>query len=523
MVNKSLQKKNDGTSLKTLSQWLPISIILVVATCIFTYQLGHEGFWIDEFYSMRDAAVFQKNPLEGYKDNQIRPLFYVLLSIWMRFGSSDAWLRSLSVVFAIISVFLIYRIGRRMLGENEGLIAATLLMTSPYFISHAQQVRMYDMSVCLGLAGALFLANALLIEPNQQPSQKALAGWALFRLLAILTFPLNLTLLIPDTLMILWRFCREPAILVSLSKWLLLLLLLWSPAVVSVIRETSPTSDYSTSRAQYVARPGLSNLIFPLKFWMVQTPVVLIGPKVHLFYKFFSLPIFALIGAALIQKHKSPALFQIGAWLIVPLIPIIVVSSFAAQLWEPRYILFVSPYLFLLLAAGFTRLWRQWKPAAIVIAAIYVVAIGGALAQYFTVQNNQDFRFNIETIEQHDQPGDAIVWGYQWDIPQKWEAPLDYYYQGNAKAYWLSMRDFDKPGDVSRWLSQFPTGYKRLWVVLEDPKKVVKKDSWKLAAEVREAIAKDYNIEETYSYEQNSKVMLITPRTKPSVQSSLKP
>ena len=523
MVNKSLQKKNDGTALKTLYQWLPISIILVVATCIFTYQLGREGFWIDEFYSMRDAAIFQKNPLEGYKDNRVRPLFYVLLSIWMRFGSGDAWLRSLSVIFAIISVFLIYRLGRRLLGENEGLIAATLLMTSPYFISHAQQVRMYDMSVCMGLAGALFLANALLTERHQRPSQKALAGWALFRLLAILTFPLNLTLLIPDALMIFWRFRREPAVLITFGKWLLLLLLLWSPAVASAVGQASSTSEYSISRAQYVARPGLNNLVFPLKFWMVQTPVVLIGPKVHLFYKLFTLPIFGLIGAALIQKHKSPALFWIGAWLVIPLIPIIVVSRFAAQLWEPRYILFVCPYLFLLLAAGFTRLWRQWKPTAIVIAAIYVVAIGGALAQYFTVQNNQDFRFNIETIQQYDQPGDAIVWGYPWDIPKKWRTPLDYYYKGDAEAYWLPMRDFDKPGDVSQWLSQFPTGYKRLWVVLEDPKKVVKKDSWKLAAEVREAIAKDYNIEATYSYEQNSKVMLITPRSKPSVQSSSTP
>ncbi len=40
-----------------------------------------------------------------------------------------------------------------------------------------------------------------------------------------------------------------------------------------------------------------------------------------------------------------------------------------------------------------------------------------ALGHYYTAQNHDDYNFNVETIEQLEKPGDAIVWGYAWDDP----------------------------------------------------------------------------------------------------------
>ncbi|MGB3293799.1 MAG: glycosyltransferase family 39 protein [Phormidesmis sp.] len=503
MTTKRLQPEPLGTRLNVLPHWLPISTILIAATVLFTYRLGSESLWIDELSSIRDA---DQSLFTVYRTNQLRPLYYLLLSIWMKFGNSEAWLRSLSVIFAVISVFLIYRVGRRIAGEAEGLIAAALLTVSPLFINHAQEVRMYVLSLGLGLAGTLFMVDALLIEPTQRLKQKTLAGWWLFRVLAILTFPLNITLLLPDAIMVLQRFRRERSVLISFTKWAGLLLLFFLPAIAPIASDAAPSSEYAVDRTRYLDPPGLSNLIYPLKYWMVPPQVVRIGPIAHYFYKALTLPIVGLLGAALIQKHKSPALLYMGAWFILPLIPIIGFSRVAAQIWEPRYVLFVSPYLFLLLAAGFTRLWRQWKPAAIIIAAIYTIAMGGALAHYFTVQNRPDYRFNVETIEQYDQPGDAIVWGYEWDDP------LRYYYDGGAGIYWQDMHAVTSSEDIRQWVSQFPTGYNRLWVVLDNHNKI--------AYEVREVIAQDYSIEETYDYAQFSEVMLLIPHSQSAIQSS---
>lgn len=506
MMTKQLRPEESGAGFKAFPRWLSISIILAAATILFTYRLGNESLWIDEIFSLRDA---DQSLWAVYRTNQLRPLYYLLLSVWMKFGSGEAWLRSLSVIFALLSVFLIYRVGRRLAGEAEGLVAAAMLTASPLFVNHTQEVRMYVLSLCLGLAGTLFLIDALLIEPGQRPTQKTLAGWWLFRVLAILTFPLNVTLLIPDAMMVLWRFHRDRRVLISFAKWTGLLLLVFVPGVAPVVRDAAPTSEYAADRALYRAPPGLGNLVYPLKFWMVPKPVVNTGSVAHYFYKAFTLLIAGLLGAALIRKHKFPDLLYTAAWFVLPLVPIIVFARFAARIWEPRYVLFVSPYLFLLLAVGFTRLWRQWKPAAIIIATIYIAAMGGALAHYFAVQNRPDYRFNVETIEQYDQPGDAVVWGYEWDDP------LKYYYDGAVNTYWQDVHAAETPEDIQQWVSQFPSGYDRLWVVLDNTNKIFE--------EVQAVTAQNYTLEETYDYVHASKVMLLVPRSDPTAQPSSAP
>ena len=494
MTTSRLEQAPSRMSTKTVYRWLPISLILIIATALFTYRLGGESLWTDELFSVEDATY---GLFKVYKENQLRPLYYLLLKGWMALGSGDAWLRSLSVVFAVISVFLIYRLGRRLAGEPEGLIAALLLATSPLFINHAQEVRMYAVSLCLGLAGTVCLTEALLTERSQLPSQRAIALWALFRLLAIYTFPLNLTLLLPDVLAICLRFRQERRVLVSFGKWLLLLFVLWSPSVLSVLQEAATDTTYATKRLEYSKPPGLGNLVYPLKFWMVW-PFVVQGSRVlHVLYQLFTLLVAGLIGAGLIRKHKSPTLLFTAGWFLIPLIPIIAFSLFSAQIWDSRYVLFVSPYLFILMAAGFTRLGRQWKSGAIVAIALYSVAISGALVDYYTVQNRADYRFNIETIEQYEQPGDAIIWGYRW------ENALTYYYDGAADTYWRNEQDIATADGVQQWVSQFPKGYKRWWVVIDNPRS--------LRADVENALKGAYNIEKTFSYEQQSRVMLLAP------------
>ncbi len=508
MTTHKLPMNRQSDRVKTSYGWLPISIILAIATVLFTYQLGREGLWIDELFSIRDASA--GNIIDVYKGASIRPLYYVLLNIWMSFGSSDAYLRSLSVIFALISIFLIYRLGRRLNGESTGLIAAALLALSPLFINHAQEVRMYALSVCMSLAGTVFLTNALLTPPEQRPSQKTVGGWALFRLLAIYTVPLNITLLFPDALIVLWRFRKRTDILLNFGVWLGLVVLLGAPSILAVSGDATPGSDYAQSRGQYLEPPGLNNLIYPLKFWMVPPQVVRLGKISHWFYKLLTLAIAGVIGAGLIRKHKSPALIWTAVWFVLPLLPIIIYSRIGAQIWEPRYVLFVCPYLFLLIAAGFSRLWQQWKPAAVTMGAIYLFSMGLAIHHYYNVQNRDDFRFNVATVEQYEQPGDAIVWGYTHD------EPLRHYYKGKAEIQSLSMRDIETTAALQQWVSQLPSEYERLWLILDQPQK-------RVADEFKDAIASKYTITETYEdfgdfpgrFDKGSSVLLVTPLETP--------
>ena len=166
-----------------LYQWLPITLVITLATVLCFYRINAEGLWIDELTSVEDA----QGSFAQLRKNLVRPLYYILLRIWMYLGHNDAWLRSLSVVFAIAAVFLVYRLGLRLLGRAEGLVAATLMTLSPLLINHAQEVRMYMVSTCLGVAGTLCLAYALTGEKTKDPSHASLAGWCVFRVLVWLS------------------------------------------------------------------------------------------------------------------------------------------------------------------------------------------------------------------------------------------------------------------------------------------------------------------------------------------------
>lgn len=463
---------------------------MILSAVLFFYQLDGEGLWLDELTSVEDASLA---PWAAFKENQLRPLYYFLLMGWMHLGSGDAWLRSLSVIFALISVFLLYWLGRRLAGETTGLLAALMLAISPSFLNHTQEIRMYVLSLCLGVAGSLCLANVLLTQRSDKPQQKLFAGWALFRLLAIYTVPLNITLLLPDVLLVFLRFRQDRKTLVSAARWLLLLGILWIPALQSVIAEAAPSATYATHHSS-AQPPDAAALIRPLKFLTVWPFAVQENAIAALFYKLFTPLLVALAAAGLIRKHKSPALFWVLAWLILPVLPIIAFSYLSVPIWVNRYLLFVSPYLFILLAAGLIRLWQQWRIAAVVMATLYLIAASGGVVHHYTSQERPDYKFNIATIEQYEQPGDAVVWGYYYT------KPLRYYYDGQSAVYPLAIRDVETPEDVQAWMGALPVERDRLWLAAEDRE---------LTEPIEKAIEEVYRIEQTFDYERGSKVILL--------------
>ncbi len=162
---------------------LGIKFILFFAAILYFYKLNAKSLWIDELISIDDAQKFGLD----YNFNRGRILYYMLLKLWMRVSEYDGWLRSLAVIFALISVYLIYRLGRDLFNHKIGLVAALLLTVSPVFINHAQEVRYYTLNTMLGLAGSLCLTYFLL----NNFKKKWIWGWMIFRFLVIITTPIN--------------------------------------------------------------------------------------------------------------------------------------------------------------------------------------------------------------------------------------------------------------------------------------------------------------------------------------------
>jgi Predicted membrane protein len=401
-----------------IRSWLPISLILLLATILYLYQLGTETLGIDEYYSIRDAEEFNiLNP-------GVRPLYFILLQFWMNFGKSDAWLRGLSVIFGLGNVFLTYQIGRRTAGEMIGIISAFLLTLSPIFVFHAQEVRMYSMSTFIALVGTLILIKIL-----ENLNIKWLILWAIARVLTTLTSPLNILILFPDLVIIAWTYRNQRRVLLSIGICLFLTGLLIIPSSVALLNVAPKFfGDWVANLSPINLKTVLST---PEVFTVDAPSSSKLGIGIAIFFQLYSLLLLGLIGVALfyIIKHRIQPLFWIAAWAFLPGLPILLMSYAFANIWFPRYLLFTASYLFILLAIGFIQIFHRWRYLAAVIGIYYLIAVGWGLTHYYTTSNRVDWPVINQVITSQEKPGDVIIYSRS---PRSVHNPnaLSRYYQG---------------------------------------------------------------------------------------------
>lgn len=116
--------------------------------------------WLDETgtawvvsSSLGDAV--RRSRFEGQS-----PAYYIVA--WFArhlFGKSEIALRLPSLLAALITVWIVYRLGRRLLGERTGLVAAVALVVLAPFAFAAVDARPYAIAVMLFTAATLMLVR----------------------------------------------------------------------------------------------------------------------------------------------------------------------------------------------------------------------------------------------------------------------------------------------------------------------------------------------------------------------------
>ena len=423
-----MQKINNKYNIDRKFNWLPISLILFLAAVLYFYQINHESLWIDEILSTRSSQTI----IDKFGLN--RPLYFILLNVWMRFGDSEAWLRSLSVVFGLISVWLVYQLGIRLANQATGLIAALLLTLSPLVINHAQEVRMYVLSMCLGLGGSLIFMDVL-----EKFAISSLVGWLCLRFLAVLTTPINILLFLPDVILLGIKFRNQKTYLLKLAKkWLWLLIAATVLSFIALKDIVPPLLDFLAESKQIIPPPGVTAFVGTITRFTIgflASPITGLEFVYDKFLNVYALFLLGLLGLALFtaRKLRSSKLWYAAAWAFLPLGILFVLCQVYPKLWGvDRYLLFTAPYVLLLLAAGWLILLKTQRAIAIMMIVVYAIALGCGLFNYYTVQQREDWRGVTQVIQAEAKPGDALAL-----FPNKFLSALNYYYQGNSPIYTL--------------------------------------------------------------------------------------
>jgi mannosyltransferase len=438
-------------------QWLAIAAILLLALVLCLYQLDTESVWIDEMLSIQGAQSFD------WKTPNVRPLYYILLRFWMRFGQSDAGLRSLSVLFSLGSIFLIYRLGARMVGKGVGSIAAIAMTLSPLFLNHAQEIRMYTLSTFLTLAGTLALSSAM-----DAPKRSTLVGWALLRTGSMLTTPINILLLFPDSLLFGWKFRHQRRWWVAFGCGLLFIGAVFLPPAL-LLTTGGKADDFLQKQVADYAKPGLAQVLgmplqfavyYPLRYLLESHKIVLANNQLgdaSLLSSFFSanalsLFFYGIVGVLLLglmavalvsipRQERSDHVIALAAWALIPAAGMLCASYLKNSIWFPRYLLFIAPYFILLMAVGWVWVWQRWRMAAVAIALTYCVAVGGGLRDYYTVLYRNDWQGVAQTLQSQQKASDVLVY---YSVPRFQKESLSRYYHGSIPVHFLERSGKDR-------------------------------------------------------------------------------
>src|SRR3954468_19295956 len=172
--------------------------LLALSLYLRTREIGI-GFWIDEGLSVGISDRPLSAIPHALREDGSPPLYYVLLHFWLALGGrSEAGVRALSLLFALLAVPAAWWAGRAIFRTARAAwIAAVLMAFNPFLSQFAQEARMYSLVTLLTIpATACFLRAYALDADSARARRPWIAGFAVSVAAALYThnWPIFFTL-----------------------------------------------------------------------------------------------------------------------------------------------------------------------------------------------------------------------------------------------------------------------------------------------------------------------------------------
>ncbi len=401
----------EGLSLSKVA----LLLIVLLAFLLRLYRLDHQSLWYDEGFSVYLARMSLSEITARTASDIHPPLYYHLLHLWLGpFGDSEFVLRFFSLLFGLLTVPLIYALGRRLLGMASGLLAALLLAISPLYLWYSQEARMYTLVTFLCL-----LSSYLLLRALEEKVGLLWGGYILVNVLAVYShfyafFVLAFHLLF---LLVWWAVNRKrDALLAGLLSQggVVLAYLPWSGFV---LRRYAADVSYWRGELVFTEVVRKTLILFSTGHTILESRAQPIA---------FVYGVFILFGLVAIALHRSsgPArewfpLFGglfLTLYLFIPLLLLFLVS-YQRPKFHPRYLMLASPAFFLIIAGGIGALWEKGRQGghwvACAMVSLFFILATSAYSDfnaYFDIKfTKDDFRRAARYIQTHIQDNEVVI------------------------------------------------------------------------------------------------------------------
>lgn len=365
---------------------------MILAVIIFGFLLRvislNQSFWLDEATSGLVVRNFNLGEIvTKFSPGDFHPpLYYLLLKVWSYiFGTSEIALRFPSILFGLLTVYLVYLIGKELFNKRIGLTAGILLATSGLHVYYSQEARMYSLvTLLISYLVYLFL------------KKKWLSFSIILMLVGLTDYP---ALLIIPVFWVLGRKVWKQLAICHIP--LAIYFFVWLPIFLKQLSAGLSVNTNSPGWWRLLGQTSIKNLaLIPVKFILGR-----ISFDDKWLYGAIVMIVIWLYGYLLSKAVKKSLLFWL--WLILP-ISLGAIISLKLSIFSYFRFLFCLPALYLLVAVGLEKL----KPKLSNILIIVLVGINLIFSGIYLLNprfRREDWRGLVSFVESQKTKDSATL------------------------------------------------------------------------------------------------------------------
>jgi len=403
-------------ALLTHSRYVLILLALTVIGAVLRFfNLGFNSLWLDEASTYTFASMSIPGIWEATTGGEFNPpLFYWVEHLMLMLGNNEVILRLVPALLGVLTIPLVYWVGKEFMDRNVGIIAAAACTFSPFLILYSQEARAYSM-------GLFFIAFAMVFFLKALKTNKTV-HWALFGLLSALAFWAHFYTLVITGALVLYAIgvkvmewkkdssALKP-VLIGAGAFALISLPLLAVTVQLFAKRTSGGPTFGIQGAGII----------------LETFRQLSGFSELVMFLFLLLFIVGIIHAFLIDRNK-------GIFLLALTVLPFVISWFLSYKipMVPRYLIILAPVYFVGIALSYKPVYALLSSRKIVYAVMALLVVLSVttpfFVDYYTSYSKEDWRGFAGQMRQAAQPGDILVL-----VPGYISQPFSYYYSNTTE------------------------------------------------------------------------------------------
>lgn len=346
------------------------------------------------------------------------PVYFILLRGWiMTFGSSVADMRSLSLLFLLMSIPALYKLSKESYSSRIAILTVLLATVSPFLHWYGSEARMYTLLFLITILNHIYFLK--LFTPNSSTKNSSWYLYALTVFVGVYTHIFFGLILLVQVLF----YAKYD------SKFQTNSLRRFSLVVFGVLLETGVWILFRLNTGTANSSPLLHTPTTSDIFNLFSN--VYIGLQTNSLNSFFlSLwPIFVLLGFSLLARREkiAPETVYLFGCTFLPILSAFLISIFFRPVFVSRYLIIVVPSLYILtsyLISLYSQKIGNRILAVLILSMVFALGVEVTSAK---VPVNENYRQVSAYVEKKAKSNDIFIVSAPFTT-----YPVEYYYHGRA-------------------------------------------------------------------------------------------